>query len=224
MFRKQGVIPYAIVFFSAWCLAILFVKSRKLAFQKKSLSFDVIPEDVDFVLTAANVDIVLDRVYEIADEPRNFVLFNRIYVALANLRNLGRVGDVGEILRSQAENDESAVETSYSLLAGFIWAIPVLGFIGTVMGLSDAIGGFGSVLEQTDEIEEIKGALTKVTGGLSTAFVTTLQALVAALCIQLLLTFVKKSEQQFLDDCSQYCTDQVVNHLRIMPFERLNQE
>lgn len=222
MFRNQGIIPYAIVFFSAWCLAILFIKSRKLAFQRKALAFDVVPDDVDFVLTAANVDTVLDRVYEVADEPRYFLLFNRICVALANLRNLGRVSDVDEILRSQNESDESSLETSYSLLSGFIWAIPVLGFIGTVMGLSDAIGGFGSVLQETEDIEQIKGALKDVTGGLSTAFVTTLQALVAALFIQLTLTFVKKSEQEFLDECNEYCTDQIVNRLRIMPFERLD--
>ena len=224
MFRKQGMIPYAIVFFSAWSLAILFIKSRKLAFQKRSLEFDVVPDDVDFVLTGANVDTVLDRVYEIADEPRHFILFNRICVALANLRNLGRIGDVDEILRSQADNDESSLETSYSILSGFIWAIPVLGFIGTVMGLSEAIGGFGSVLQKTDDIQEIKAALTDVTGGLATAFVTTLQALVAALVIQLILTFVKKSEQEFMDQCTEYCTDQIVNHLRIMPFERLDSE
>ena len=214
------LIPLAIVFFSCWSLAILFIKSRKLKFQRKALAYSVIPDDVDFVLSAGNVDVVVDRIYEVVDEPRNFVLFNRISVALANLRNLGRVGDVDEILRSQADNDESALETSYSLLSGFIWAIPVLGFIGTVLGLSSAIGGFGSVLEASDSIENIKGGLTKVTGGLSDAFVTTLQALVAALFIQILLTFLKKSEQEFLDECGEYCTNQIVNRLRIMPFER----
>ena len=224
MFTKQGFIPYAIVFFSAWSLVILFIKSRKLALQRKSLKYAVIPDQVDFVLSAGNVDAVVDRMYRIVDEPKYFVLFNRIAVALANLRNLGRVGDVDEILKSQAESDESSVETSYSLVGGFIWAIPVLGFIGTVLGLSTAIGGFGSVLEQTDDMEQIKGALKGVTGGLSTAFLTTLQALVAALFIQLLLTFIKKSEQEFLDECSQYCTQHIVNRLRIMPFERVGQD
>lgn len=224
MFTGQGFIPYTIVFFSSWCLVILFLKSRKLALQRRALKYRIVPEDVDFVLSAGNVDIIMDRIYEVVDEPKHFVLFNRIAVALANLRNLGRVGDVGEILKSQADSDESAMETSYGLLTGFIWAIPVLGFIGTVLGLSSAIGGFGSVLQQTEDMEQIKQALQGVTGGLSTAFVTTLQALIAALFIQLFLSFIKKSEQEFLDDCSQYCTSQVVNRLRIMPFERAVQE
>ena len=112
--------------------------------------------------------------HERVDDPRQFVVFHRITTALSNLRNLGRVTDVGDILRSQAETDESAMETSYSLLQGFVWAIPVLGFIGTVEGLSVAIGGFGGVLASSSDFEQIKVALRGVTGGLSTAFETTL--------------------------------------------------
>jgi biopolymer transport protein ExbB/TolQ len=198
---------------------ILLMKWRKLAYQRRALEYAVTPNDADFVLSAANVDHVIDRIYDIADDPKNFALYNRIVVALANLKNLGRVGDVDEILRSQAEGDDAAVETSYGIVSGFVWAIPVLGFIGTVQGLSDAIGGFGAVLDTAKDVKQITDNLRGVTAGLTKAFVTTLVALVAALAIQLLLTFLKKSEQEFLDDCSAYCTNQIVNRLRIMPFE-----
>ena len=219
MFTQQGYIPYMIVFFGFWSMAILAVKTRKLALQKKTLEYRVIPKDLDSIRSAGNVVLVVDNIYRVVDEPKNFVLFNRIAVALSNLKNLGRVGDVGEILNSQAEQDEAAVDTSYSILNGFIWAIPVLGFIGTVLGLSSAIGAFGSVLQTTEDIAQIKNALKDVTGGLSTAFITTLQALVVALLLQLWMTFQKKSEEEFLENCSEYCTRYVVNRLRILPFE-----
>jgi biopolymer transport protein ExbB/TolQ len=135
------------------------------------------------------------------------------------LRNLGQVTDVDEILRSQAEQDESTMQTSYSLLQAFIWAIPVLGFIGTVLGLSEAIGAFGEVLGGASDVSQLASALRGVTAGLSTAFETTLQALVAALFIQLILTLLRKSEEEFLDSCAEYCTRNVVGKLRVMPFE-----
>lgn len=219
MFTDQGSIPYAICFFSAWAFSILFLKWRKLRYQKRALKYVVVPEDHDFVLTSATVQTVIDRIHATVDDPRNFVLFNRIVVALSNLKNLGRVADVDDILRSQSETDESVTETSYAIVGGFVWAIPVLGFVGTVLGLSTAIGGFGEVLQSTEEFSAIKDALKGVTGGLSTAFVTTLQALVAALVIQLWLTFLKKDEQEFLDECSEYCSRHIVNRLRILPFE-----
>jgi len=131
------------------------------------------------------------------------------------------VSDVDDILRSQASNDESRMESSYSLLRGFVWAIPVLGFIGTVLGLSEAIGQFGTVLQSADDIEVIKTSLGGVTGGLATAFQTTLEALVAALFIQLLMTFVKKKEEEFLDECFDYCLRNVVGRLQVIQHQQI---
>ena len=221
MFTKRGWVQYATVFLTSWSLVILFVKWRKLVLQRRALDFPIVPTETDFVLSSGTVDQVMAQMYAIADNPRSFLLFNRITVALSNLRNLGRVSDVDDILRSQADQDESGLETSYSLVQGFVWAIPVLGFIGTVIGLSDAIGSFSSVLAESGEVDELASALRGVTSGLATAFETTLVALVAALIIQMILTFLKKGEEEFLDNCSEYCARHVVGRLRIMPFEQM---
>lgn len=217
-FIGQGVIPATIVFLSGWCVAILLVKWRKLALQRRVLSFKVVPDDADFVLSPASVERVNKFMQEQVDDPRQFLLFNRIEIALSNLKNIGRVSDVDEILKSQAEADEAVSESSYVLLSGFLWAIPILGFIGTVLGLSVAIGEFGSVMTASESSDALLPALKNVTGGLGVAFDTTLIALVAALSIQMLTTFLRKAEQEFLDDCSEYCTRNVVNRLRLLPF------
>jgi biopolymer transport protein ExbB/TolQ len=219
MFLNRGLVPYFIVGFSFWSLAILVLKWLKLRFQRKTLNIAIVPDDPEFILSPTTVDDVNHRMFQVVDDPKHFVLFNRISIALANLRNLGRVTDVDEILTTQSGHDESVMETSYSLLQGFVWAIPVLGFIGTVLGLSQAIGAFGSVLATTAELSQIKGALQGVTGGLAVAFETTLEGLVAALIIQLLLTVVKKSEEEFLDACNEYCVRNIVGRLRLMPYE-----
>ena len=217
MWTNRGPTPYAIAFLSCWSVAILFVKWRKIRFQRKALQYHVMPDDPAYVLSAASVEPVLARVYATVDDPRNFILFNRIVVALSNLRNLGRVTDVDEILRSQAAHAESTVEPSYALLTGFVWAIPVLGFIGTVLGLSEAIGQFSGVLGAASDVDQISGALKGVTAGLATAFETTLEALVAALFIQLAITALRKSEEEFLDEAMDYGLRFVVGRLRILP-------
>lgn len=221
MFLERGSTPYAIVFLSAWASVALLIKWRKLVLQRRALleEFRVVPSAADFVLAATNVDVVMNNIHRTVDDPRHFVLFNRIQIALSNLRNLGRVGDVEDILRAQGGHDESSMETSYSVLNSFVWAIPVLGFIGTVLGLSQAISQFGGVLQGAGEMDAIKQSLQGVTAGLATAFETTLEALVAALLIQLWLAFLKKSEEEFLDECTEYCTRNVVNKLRIMVYE-----
>jgi biopolymer transport protein ExbB/TolQ len=216
-FTQRGICPYFTMWLTFWSTAILLLKWFKLRLQRRSLECLVVPQEHDFVLSAANVDVVTSNIYSTVDDPKHFVLFNRIMIALANLRNLGRVSDLDEILGSQAEQDESSMQTSYAILSSFVWAIPVLGFIGTVLGLSEAIGGFSDVLGGASDIGQLTGALKGVTAGLATAFETTLQALVAALVIQLLLTGLKKSEEEFLDSCGEYCMRNIVGKLRIVP-------
>ena len=168
-----------------------------------------------FVLSPANAAELLQHVHELVDDPRHFLVLNRLVIAISNLRNLGRVGDVDDILRSQAIQDEAGIETSYAILQGFVWAIPVLGFIGTVLGLSDAIGQFGGVLGATDDVSQISSSLKDVTAGLATAFDTTLVALAAALVVQLAITVVRKDEEEFLDAAMDFGIKNIVARLRL---------
>jgi hypothetical protein len=211
----RGPTQFAVVLLFCWSLAILTLKWMKLRLQWRALDVRVIPNEPGFILSTTTVDRVLDHIHDCVDDPKHFMIFNRIVVALANLRNLGRVGDVDDILRSQASQDESAMETSYALVQGFVWAIPVLGFIGTVLGLSRAIGQFSGVLGDASEIEEISGALKGVTSGLSIAFDTTLVALLAALVIQLLMTALRKAEEEFHDAAMEFGIRNIVSRLRI---------
>ena len=220
-FFRSGSLPIsvAIVFFTAWALTILVFKSLKLRQQRKTLRVSIVPAESDFVLSPYTAVDVQEQIALAVDSPRHFLLFNRIAYALSNLQNLGRVGDVAEIFKTQAEYDEASMESSYLVVSAFVWAIPVLGFIGTVLGLSAAIGEFGGVLQTASEMSLIKAKLQGVTAGLSTAFETTLQGLVAALVVQLLIVWNKKREQDFLDDCNEYCTRNIVSRLRLLPFE-----
>ena len=213
MFIRRGWTPPVIVFFTFWSMLILWFKRAKLRLQQKALRLRVMPEQIDFVLSVDRVSEVLHRLYEVCDDPKRFVLLHRIEVGLSNARNLSRVVDLGEILRTQSDHDESVMETSFNLIRGLVWAIPILGFIGTVSGLSIAIGGFGRVLTQTEDPSKLIGSLQGVTGGLATAFETTLLALIAALLVQMAMTFQKKQEEEFLDECTEYCQREVLSRI-----------
>ncbi|UDQ99167.1 MotA/TolQ/ExbB proton channel family protein [Lentisphaerota bacterium WC36G] len=217
---QRSIIPYFIVFFSMWTLAILFIKFQKIKLQKKALNLNILPSDSDdFVLSQTTANDIINNLYAAVDNPRRFLILNRMERALANLQNIGRISDVAETLESQAVIDEQYTESTYTIAKGFIWAIPVMGFIGTVLGLSVAIGGFGSVLSVEFSPDKLKDSLTEVTGGLAVAFETTLIALVAALFIQVILTFINNYEEDFLDSCSDYCHKNIIARLRTIGSE-----
>jgi biopolymer transport protein ExbB/TolQ len=215
IFLERGIPTYFIVVFFCWSLAILFVKSRKLRQQRLALAIKPVPVDPDFVLNRTTANEVLLRLRSIVDDTGNYVLLNRVDRALSNLQNIGRIGDVSEILRTQAEYDENQLSSSYTLVSGFLWATPVFGFVGTVLGLSEAVRGFGGTLQGAADLSVLKGSLQAVTGGLGVAFETTLVALVCALATQLLLSAMQMRESRFLDECNDYCHAHIISKLKL---------
>ena len=71
-------------------------------------------------------------------------------------------------------------------LAYAIWGLPLLGFIGTVIGISGAIGDLGSVFGDTDR----EAALASVLAELQFAFDTTFAGLVLVMPVMALSTIV----------------------------------
>jgi hypothetical protein len=215
IFLERGIPTYFIVLFFAWSMSIMFVKWFKIKQQRAALRIKPVPIDPDFVLNRKTANEVLLRLRSIADDTKHYVLLNRVDRALSNLQNIGRIGDVSEILRTQAEYDENQLSSSFTMVSGFLWATPVFGFVGTVLGLSVAVRGFGGTLQGATDISALKGSLTTVTGGLGIAFETTLVALVCALIIQLVLSAMQLRESQFLDECNDYCHAHIISRLKL---------
>jgi len=208
------VVPLCLLFFSS--VALLVGKILKLGVQKKAMGWAVVPASADFVLNENTAEAVLQRIQELVDQPDQFVILNRIERGLSNLHYLGQVSEVSSVLRGQAEDDEKTVASSFTLLQGLVWAMPVLGFVGTAQGLAFAMGRFRLVLgEQGTDLAAIKQSLQEVTLGLSTSFETTLVALVFALAIQVWITFRQRAELEFLDSCNDYCQRFVISKLRL---------
>jgi hypothetical protein len=212
--NQFAVIPATVFFF--WGVAILILKGKKVQFQERVLRLSAVPAQPEFILTETTAATVLARIHSLVDNPRHFILLNRIDRALSNFKNIGQVNDVSSILRTQAENDEDQVASSYVVVNGLVWGIPVLGFIGTVLGLSLAIGRFTLTLQSAGDLELIRSSLQGVTGGLATAFETTLIALSFTLILQLGITFRQKREMAFLDECNDYCHSHIVSKLRLV--------
>ena len=183
--------------------------------QRMALRFALISMDSRFVITRKIAAPLVNELHRRVYQSEKFMRFWRIECALNGLDNLGAVSEVSAVMNDLGENDTNLVENSYTLTKGLIWAIPVLGFIGTVLGLSQSVGGFGNVVSSGADLETLKNALGGVTSGLGTAFETTLIALVAALIVQLIMTVIMRKEEEFLDECASYCYANITSKLKI---------
>ncbi len=108
----------------------------------------------------------------------------------------------------------SASESSYSFPRILVWAIPLLGFIGTVIGISGAVSGFSGFLENSGDVEQIKEGIGQVTSNLGLAFDTTLLALFLSVLVMIPLVLVERYESRLLLGIDVFINDKLLPRLK----------
>lgn len=126
------------------------------------------------------------------------ILSRRLRHLLAIWESTGSPFQLERVADADADRFELAMQASYALAKVLLWAIPILGFIGTVIGMSQAVGSFDQVLGNTDNVDGLKTGLTKVTTGLGTAFDTTYLALVISVVLTIPLNSCERLEESLL--------------------------
>jgi biopolymer transport protein ExbB/TolQ len=214
LFTLRGWVPYAIVFLTFWSMAILLVKLWKLLSQRQSLTYDLLPVRESHDINRGNAGVFRRHIEQLPLNPRRNFLVRRVLLALEHVEARGNVQEVGDVLQSQGDIDGARVDGSYTMLHVFIWAVPILGFIGTVIGISDAVNQFSGSLQGAEDLDVIKQSLAGVTGGLAVAFDTTLVALVMSMVIMFPANSLQKAEEELLISIDQYCNDHLLQRLQ----------
>ena len=213
LFLDRGWVPFVEVVLMGWAVAIVLLKWRKLRHQRVAMLLDVLPSSLGEDISAGTVDRFIDHVKQIPSHLRDSIMVNRIRRALEYFKVRQSNPEVANMLTTQSEIDASSVQSSYTMIRVLIWAIPILGFIGTVLGISHAVGGFSESLDKAQDIEVLKASLNNVTGGLAVAFDTTL----VALCMSVLASFpahsMQKAEEDLLNWVDEYCGENLLRRL-----------
>ena len=131
-------------------------------------------------------------------------LIQRIALQFQNSRSIDQANS---LLNSSLELFLHEIDLRYSVIRYVIWAIPTLGFIGTVVGISLALAYAGAVDVQDPTL------LAELTKRLAVAFNTTLLALVMSAILVLLQHVVQAKEEGALNEAGQYCLDHLINRL-----------
>lgn len=213
LFLDRGWVPFALVFLMSWSVAILLLKYGKLIRQRRSMLFDLLPTDLAEEITEKKLDRFVHHIHGLPIDAGESFLVNRVLRGLEHFRVRKSNPETATMLASQSEIDATAVESSYTILKVFIWAIPILGFIGTVIGIGIAVGQFSGSLEGSADIAALKQSLNNVTGGLATAFDTTLLALVMSLLVMFPTSSMQKSEEDLLNWVDEYCNENLLKRL-----------
>ncbi|HOO72028.1 MAG TPA: MotA/TolQ/ExbB proton channel family protein [Spirochaetota bacterium] len=124
------------------------------------------------------------------------------------------VSDTIAVLNSNLELNIHRLDLRYSLSRYIVWAIPTFGFIGTVVGISDALGELDInkfMGAHADKVVQFKA----LTADLGFAFSTTIVALALSAILVFLLNVVQKGEEEALNRSGKYVLTNLINRLHV---------
>lgn len=190
LLHERGIIQPISMILGGMVLAYIVIKfiiiSKEIRAESK-LHLPAFPTSADAV---DNVLFVLEK--------QNNILSRR-FIRLINIWTTSNSSiKVSRAIEDDTELYDLAQQSSYALPRIIVWSIPVMGFIGTVMGIGESVSGFEGFLSKADDIDVLREGLVNVTSGLGTAFDTTFLALTISVIVVFPLTIVERIEQQLL--------------------------
>jgi biopolymer transport protein ExbB/TolQ len=188
------VVPFFISCMFFWAASICWLRWRRLRDLERISSRSLLLEATQFLRNSTLTELDTELKGE---EVQVSPLLRRLQAVVRQWLIRPSLQDADLILQQHVANDEEAVHAGYSLVKTFVWALPVLGLIGTVIGISMAVGGFASFLGgDIEDVGIVKQHLVGVTGGLSFAFLITLHGLLTSLLIMLPSSVLQTREEK----------------------------
>ncbi len=123
---------------------------------------------------------------------------------LQRFATTGSIQAVSNTIKEQCDLESDRLDSEMSMIRYIAWAIPSIGFIGTVRGIGDALGQAHKAVE---------GDITGVTISLGVAFNSTFVALVLSIIIMFCLHQLQLSQERMVLDCQRYADQRLLRHL-----------
>lgn len=213
VFWDRGWVPFVTTLLMFWSMGILILKWRQLRQQREAMLLDVLPVELSEEITLESLDQFVDHINELPGSTQESFLINRVLRGIEYFRIRRSAAETVTMMESQSAIDANNVAGSFTLVKVFIWALPILGFIGTVIGVSAAVASLAGSLEGAADMTGMKGALNDVFGGLGTAFDTTLLALIMCLTVKIPASALQKGEEDLITAVDEYCNENLLRRL-----------
>ncbi len=182
-------------------MAALMLKWGDVMEQLKSAKTSLLGGVPENGQTADDCPALLAKLDEAPREQQQSYLVRRLRDGLEHVRLKGSADSLDDELKYLSDADDSRAYTGYALVRIIIWAIPILGFLGTVIGITLAIASLDPAA--------LENSLNDVVLGLAVAFDTTALALSLSIVLMFTQFACDRAEHRLLARVDEHATDEL---------------
>jgi len=180
------------------------VKEKLVVIQRerKAFKLNIISTDNKHVLMPQDINNLKFKIIEFEKKDK-YLLLDLIKKACTKFRTTGSIGELIDIVSIQVEIFQEKAESGQSVIRYLTWVIPSIGFVGTVIGISQAL-----VIANSGDMEAI-------TMTLGVAFDTTLVALVLSIIIMWYVHELQEETDRFHSDLKEFVIENLINKIEV---------
>ena len=186
-----------------WGSFLILSKCRTILRSNYLFTVDLIEETVDESLVPEKIIEKLDT--ELSADRRSAPLVQTLRTALWRYAGTRNVQNLSDAIESSVEALGVRQDAENSMIRYLIWAIPSIGFIGTVRGIGEAL----SLADKA-----LAGDIGGMTNSLGVAFNSTLVALLISIFLMFLFHQLQRLQDGQIVDIQAYCDQYLLARIK----------
>jgi len=188
-----------------WAFSIMGYKAVKAVGERKLLQEELVPIREGVRILPEDTREYARTIQSLPDTVRDMLLPRVLLSSLERFGSTRNVQDVSSVANTLCESEGERLESELSMIRYIAWAIPSVGFIGTVRGIGEALG---------QAHRAVDGDIAGVTQSLGTAFNSTFIALLISIVVMFLVHQLQSLQERQVFDTQTYIDHNLIRHMQ----------
>lgn len=189
-----------------WAVAIMAAKWLETTRESRFLDSNLVPVAEGIRILPEDAREYTRQIQALPPRQRRALLPRALESALQRFGATGSIQAASDTAHAACEAEAERLDSELSMVRYIAWAIPSIGFIGTVRGIGEALGLAHKA---------VSGEISGVTRSLGVAFNSTFIALLISIVLMFLLHQLQLQQERLVLDTSIYADDRMIQHLQV---------
>ncbi len=188
-----------------WATAIMGYKARRSVGERRLLLQPLLQVSEGSRILPDDARQLSRPLQALPDEQQSYLLPRALLAGLQRFSSTHNIQDVSGAIGDICSIESDKLDSELAMVRYIAWAIPSIGFIGTVRGIGEALG---------QAHRAVAGDIVGVTSSLGVAFNSTFIALVISIVVMFFMHQLQLMQERLVLDSHNYCDQNLLRHLK----------
>jgi biopolymer transport protein ExbB/TolQ len=189
-----------------WAMLIIGYKAWLVRRERKLLDRELIHVPEGIKVLPEDAKDYARQLEALPDESKGMLVVRALQRTLDRFAATRSIRDSAETSRAVCDSEADRLDSGLAMIRYIAWAIPAIGFIGTVRHIGDAL---------LQANQAVGGDITAVTSSLGIAFNATFVALSLTIILMFFLHQLQQAQEGFVHDTDHWIDQRLIRHMQV---------